>query len=88
MDNFGTTICGYQINDLVLFANACRSSGITENELHDFVLNYEYAYKLGLSCANSILIEKVSDIVKDETRSHSFSEKDSPSDRNSSDRTT
>ena len=67
MDNFGTTICGYQINDLVLFANACRSSGITENELHDFVLNYEYAYKLGLSCANSILIEKVSDIVKGET---------------------
>ena len=63
MDNFGT-ICGYEITDLVLFAKACRSSGITENELHDFVLNYEYAYQLGLACANSILIEKISDIVK------------------------
>lgn len=64
MENFGTTICGYQISDLVLFARACRAKGVTENELHDFVLNYEYAYKLGLSCANSIITEKISDIFK------------------------
>lgn len=66
MDNFGTTICGYQITDLILFGRACRAAGVTENELHDFVLNYEYAYQLGLASANSIIVEKINDVVKGE----------------------
>lgn len=63
MDNFGTTICGYQVSDLVLFAKACRNKGITENELHDFVLNYEYAFKLGLSSANEMITGQINDVL-------------------------
>jgi len=39
------TIYGYKIEDLILFAQACRNQGITENDLKDFATNCEYAYK-------------------------------------------
>jgi len=39
-------IYGYPIEQLVLFASACRQQGITENELHDFVLNVQNAYDI------------------------------------------
>lgn len=31
------TICGYNLKELILFAEMCRRLGITEEELHDFV---------------------------------------------------
>lgn len=37
-------IYGYPIEQLSLFAKACRQQGITENELHDFILNVQSAY--------------------------------------------
>lgn len=39
------TIYGYKIEDLILFAQACRNQGITENDLKDFATNCEFAYK-------------------------------------------
>lgn len=39
------TIYGYKIEDLILFAQACRNQGVTENDLKDFATNCEYAYK-------------------------------------------
>ena len=39
------TIYGYKIEDLILFAQACKKQGITENDLKDFATNCEYAYK-------------------------------------------
>lgn len=64
MDNFGTTICGYQISELIVFARACRAAGITENELHDFVVNFELSYKYGLECAKIQMIENINNVVK------------------------
>ena len=39
------TIYGYKIEDLILFAQACKKQGITENDLKYFATNCEYAYK-------------------------------------------
>lgn len=39
------TIYGYKIEDLILFAQACRNQGITENDLKYFATNCEFAYK-------------------------------------------
>ena len=64
MENLGDTICGYQLTDLILFARACRAAGVTENELHDFALNYEYAFNFGLARANVVLIDKINEINK------------------------
>lgn len=41
-----STVCGYRVKELLLFAEACRKQGITETELHDFCLNVESAYQL------------------------------------------
>lgn len=38
------TIYGYPIKHLILLASACRQQGITENELHDFIINVQSAY--------------------------------------------
>lgn len=38
------TIYGYPINDLVIFADACRVAGVGPKELKDFVGNIEAAY--------------------------------------------
>lgn len=32
-------ICGYNVDELVTFAYACRRQGITEDDLHNFVGN-------------------------------------------------
>lgn len=39
------TIYGYKIEDLILFAQACKKQGITENDLKYFATNCEFAYK-------------------------------------------
>ena len=38
------TIYGYPINDLIIFADACRVAGVGLKELKDFVGNIETAY--------------------------------------------
>lgn len=38
------TINGYPVDELILFATACRKMGITEDELHEFVTNTKFAY--------------------------------------------
>lgn len=38
------TIYGYQIRDLVIFADACRVAGVGPKELKEFVGNVEAAY--------------------------------------------
>lgn len=40
------TIYGYPINDLVIFADACRVAGVEPKELKDFVGNIEAAYSV------------------------------------------
>lgn len=40
------TIYGYPINDLVIFADACRVAGVGPKELKDFVGNVEEAYSV------------------------------------------
>lgn len=39
------TICGYNVQDLVMFAEACRKARISENELRQFCLSYETIYR-------------------------------------------
>lgn len=40
------TIYGYPINDLVIFADACRVAGVEPKELKEFVGNVEKAYSV------------------------------------------
>lgn len=40
------TIYGYQIRDLVIFADACRVAGVGPKELKEFVGNAEVAYDI------------------------------------------
>lgn len=40
------TIYGYPINDLVIFADACRVAGVGPKELKDFVGNVEEVYSV------------------------------------------
>lgn len=37
-------MCGYNFEELLIFAEACRKAGITENNLHDFCMNCESAF--------------------------------------------
>ena len=41
------TIYGYQVEDLILLAYACRKQNITEEELHNFVENALAGYQFG-----------------------------------------
>ena len=43
------TINGYPVDELIVFATACRKMGITEDELHEFVTNAKYAYDYVIS---------------------------------------
>lgn len=40
--------CGYDVEDLALFAEACRKAGISENDLVTFAKNAKDAYTFGL----------------------------------------
>lgn len=42
------TICGFPIEELILFADACRKQGITTEELHWFIGNVENAYNYAI----------------------------------------
>lgn len=39
-----TTFCGYTAKELLLFADACKQQGISNDMLYDFCLNVESAY--------------------------------------------
>ena len=39
--------CGYPTAELVAFAITCRSQGVEEPDLHDFVSNFSLAFQLG-----------------------------------------
>ena len=41
-------LCGYDVDDIALFAEACRKAGITENDLSTFAKNAKDAYTFGL----------------------------------------
>ena len=45
--NVVESICGYKIDELVLFAQMCRRHGISNDELHDFCVGVENGYKCG-----------------------------------------
>lgn len=40
-----STFCGYSAKELLLFADACRRSGITDEEMHEFCLCAENVFK-------------------------------------------
>lgn len=40
-----TTFCGYSSLELLLFADVCRNVGITTEELHNFSLSVDHAFK-------------------------------------------
>ena len=43
------SIYGYPIDDLMIFADACRKKGIQDYEMHDFVLNVQEAFNYVLT---------------------------------------
>ena len=46
-----TTIFGYPLRDLLVFAIACREKGISEKDLRDFCTGVENGYFFGMDAA-------------------------------------
>lgn len=46
-----TTIFGYPLRDLLVFASACREKGISEKDLRDFCTGVENGYFFGVEAA-------------------------------------
>lgn len=40
------TVYGYPIEDLIIFAQICRKNGVTEEQLRDYKLTFEIAFKM------------------------------------------
>ena len=40
------TVYGYPIEDLIIFAQICRKNGVTEEQLRDYKLTLETAFKI------------------------------------------
>ena len=40
------TVYGYPIEDLIIFAQICRKNGVTEEQLRDYKLTFETAFKI------------------------------------------
>jgi len=40
------TIFGYEIQDLIFLAEACREAGITNEQIKDFRMDFETAYRM------------------------------------------
>lgn len=40
------TVYGYPIEDLIIFAQICRKNGVTEEQLKDYKLTFETAFKI------------------------------------------
>ena len=39
---------GYSLDELVIFAEACRNAGVSEEDLYTFVKHAKYAYQYGM----------------------------------------
>lgn len=48
MENDIEKLFGFTIEELLIFAQACREQGITEKQLHDFAMNSMNGFKYGL----------------------------------------
>lgn len=54
-----TTFCGYSPKELLLFADACRRQGITEYQLHIFLINTESAFNYVMEKINEMFDEEI-----------------------------
>lgn len=61
------TICGYPINDLVIFADACRVAGVGPKELKDFVRNIETAYDVVAKAMDEYLAKCLEEYLRPTT---------------------
>jgi len=63
------TICGYNVKELILFAQVCRKQGISEEDLHAFVTQSEWIYEVVSKTIENSLIESsqkfIDEITKD-----------------------
>lgn len=58
------TIFGYQIKDLVIFADACRVAGVGPKELKEFVGNVEVAYDVVVKAMDEHLARCMEDYLR------------------------
>ena len=66
MDEFKDTVYGYPVKEICVFAYACREAGITNEELHDFVLNYSMGAQLAMKAAQESFQKTVQEVLKKE----------------------
>lgn len=63
-DGSTTTAYGYNLDEICKFAMVCRKEGITEDQLHDFVMNMENAIKVVLEEQQEIIERTFLEITK------------------------
>lgn len=63
-DGSTTTAYGYNLDEICKFAMVCRKEGITEDQLHDFVMNMENAIKVVLEEQQEIIERSFLEITK------------------------
>lgn len=57
-------LCGYDVEDLALFAEACRRAGVDEKDLLAFSQNAQRAYQFGLDeFDNAVMRRLESDLL-------------------------
>lgn len=61
------TICGYSLNELMIFADACRKQNISNYELKEFCVNVEGAYAYVMSEIGKSFNEEIERRLKNET---------------------
>lgn len=54
-----TTFCGYSFTSLLIFADACRINGITQEELDHFRLSAENAFNYAMSKMEEAFNKKI-----------------------------
>lgn len=59
------TVMGYDVNDLILFATACRNSGVGERDLKAFAQNVEFAFQIMQAELNKSIQEALSRMCLD-----------------------
>ena len=64
IDGSTTTAYGYNLDEICKFAMVCRKEGITENQLHDFVMNMENAVQVVLKEQQEIIERTFLEITK------------------------
>ena len=52
-------LCGYDTENLALFAAACKKAGVTENDLLNFAKNAQEAYTFGINEFESALMRRL-----------------------------